>query len=118
VNVVDVWVMKEYGLKESWTKLFNVSQSSTFNRNFGEVMPLAYSKSGDKVLLEVDNTSSFGMILGGERAKRVRNIQRYPNYFTIADVYVESLVPLAGGGLILDDRKTQQPPEEKIKEEL
>jgi hypothetical protein len=47
-DFVDAWVMKEYGLKESWNKLFEVSQSS-LNRKFGHMMPLAYSKSGDEV---------------------------------------------------------------------
>ena len=111
-DFVDVWVMKEYGLKESWTKLFKVSQSS-LNRDFGQVMPLAYSKScdKDKVLLELDKEKLLWYDLRRRRAKTVR-IEGAPNSFNV-DVYVESLVPLGGDGM---DGKTQQPaPEEKKK---
>jgi F-box interacting protein len=48
---LDVWVMKEYGVKESWTKLFSVMQPETI-RSFDYVRPVAYSKSGGEVLLE------------------------------------------------------------------
>jgi F-box interacting protein len=116
---VDVWVMKEYGLKESWTKVFEVSRDcfdvcsqSSFNRNFGQVKPLAYSKSGDKILLEVDMDKLLWYDFRRKRAERVR-IEGAPIPFS-ADVYVESLVPLGGGGGGMD-RKTQQPPEEKKK---
>jgi F-box interacting protein len=108
-DFVDVWAMKEYGLKESWTKLFKVSQSS-LNRRFGQVMPLAYSKSGDKVLLELDKDKLLWYDLRRRSAKKVR-IEGAPNSFDAA-VYVESLVPLGGGGM---NRKTRQPPEEKKK---
>ncbi|KAE7995274.1 hypothetical protein FH972_000092 [Carpinus fangiana] len=111
-DFVDVWVMKEYRLKESWTKLFKVSQSS-LNRDFGQVMPLAYSKScdKDKVLLELDKEKLLWYDLRRRRAKTVR-IEGAPNSFNV-DVYVESLVPLGGDEM---DGKTQQPaPEEKKK---
>lgn len=42
----DLWVMKEYGVKDSWTKLF------TLNENGCPVVPLAFSSSGDKVLFQ------------------------------------------------------------------
>jgi F-box interacting protein len=116
---VDVWVMKEYGLKESWTKVFEVSRDcfdvcsqSSFNRNFGQVKPLAYSKSGDKILLEVDMDKLLWYDFRRKRAERVR-IEGAPIPFS-ADVHVESLGPLGGGGGGMD-RKTQQPPEEKKK---
>ncbi|KAF5474930.1 hypothetical protein F2P56_006782 [Juglans regia] len=108
-DYVDVWVMKEYGLKESWTKLFNVSQS-TLNRAFGHVMPLAYSKSREKVLLEVDRDKLFWYDFRRRRAKRVR-IEGAPNSFS-ADIYVGSLVPLGGGGV---DRKALKPQKERKK---
>ncbi|XP_059629553.1 F-box protein CPR1-like [Cornus florida] len=51
---VDIWVMKEYGVKESWTKLFSVAQPTTIEK-FDWVWPLAYSHSHKKVLMEQDN---------------------------------------------------------------
>ncbi|KAH7838320.1 hypothetical protein Vadar_024959 [Vaccinium darrowii] len=50
---VDVWVMKDYGVKESWKKLFSVAQPEVI-RSFKFVIPLAYSKSGVEVLLVQD----------------------------------------------------------------
>ena len=61
---VDVWVMNE-GI---FDKLFKVPESS-FIGPIGHDVPVAFSKSGDKVLLEVDKKwirrISFGMILEG-----------------------------------------------------
>lgn len=46
----EVWVMKEYGVKESWMKLLIVSQVD-FVGSIKSVKPLSYSKTGRKVLL-------------------------------------------------------------------
>lgn len=42
----DLWVMKEYGVKDSWTKL-----ATLMNVGDGYVKPLVYSRSEDKVLV-------------------------------------------------------------------
>ncbi|KAI8561454.1 hypothetical protein RHMOL_Rhmol04G0341000 [Rhododendron molle] len=46
----DVWVMKEYGAKESWTKLFVVPNKS---REFysHDCMPLCYANDGEVVMM-------------------------------------------------------------------
>ncbi|GKV36555.1 hypothetical protein SLEP1_g44674 [Rubroshorea leprosula] len=54
---VDVWVMKEYGVKDSWIKAISMMQekvprsSSINNIEKFEVFPLAYSRGGDKLLV-------------------------------------------------------------------
>ncbi|CAK7340339.1 unnamed protein product [Dovyalis caffra] len=48
---VDVWVMKEYGVKESWSKVFLISSSILC---YNSVRPLGYSNEGGMVLLELD----------------------------------------------------------------
>ena len=50
---VDVWVMKEYGVKESWCKMFSVHAVKWISA-FMFLRPLVYSKGGDMVLLEVN----------------------------------------------------------------
>lgn len=50
---IDVWVMREYGSKESWCKLFTLVESRDM-RSLKSVRPLGYSKDGIKVLLEHD----------------------------------------------------------------
>ena len=107
---VDVWVMKEYGVKESWTNLFKVPESC-LNRPIGHVVPVAYSKSCDKVLLEVDKEKLVWFDIGRRKVKKVR-IEGAPNSYGAA-FHVESLVPLGGGGM--DRRRRQQPQEEKKK---
>ncbi|KAI4296006.1 hypothetical protein L6164_035996 [Bauhinia variegata] len=50
---VDVWVMKKYGLKDSWCKLFTLTQIHDL-RSFKYVKPITYSNDGNKVLLELE----------------------------------------------------------------
>jgi len=49
---VDVWLMKEYGLKDSWCKLFTLVQWS-FRTPLIDLKPLGYSSNRSKVLLEI-----------------------------------------------------------------
>ena len=53
-NLVDVWVMKEYGVKESWTKLFLVLSLSNVTDAFPYFIPVVYFKSSDQILLAQD----------------------------------------------------------------
>lgn len=46
----DLRVMKEYGVKDSWTTLFKYSYCDS-------VIPLAYSRTWDKVLLEMHGSN-------------------------------------------------------------
>ncbi|KAL2898846.1 F-box protein CPR1, partial [Bienertia sinuspersici] len=47
----DVWIMKEYGVNESWMKLFSMSISNVP----GKIYPIAFRKgSNDEVLLRVN----------------------------------------------------------------
>ncbi|XP_050238923.1 F-box protein CPR1-like [Mercurialis annua] len=51
---VDIWIMKEYGVEDSWTKLLTVQcghQDKYINFSSG-LKPLCYSKEGDKVLFD------------------------------------------------------------------
>nr|XP_016491769.1 PREDICTED: F-box protein CPR30-like [Nicotiana tabacum] len=50
---MDIWVMKEYGVKDSWTKIMSIERP---DKDIGRLfVPLAYSNSGEEVLLEQDN---------------------------------------------------------------
>ncbi|XP_057765030.1 F-box protein CPR1-like [Salvia miltiorrhiza] len=46
---VVIWVMKDYGVKESWTKLLSISPPAIEQGDF--LKPLVYSREGDKILL-------------------------------------------------------------------
>ncbi|KAL8127140.1 F-box protein CPR1-like [Apium graveolens] len=89
---MDVWVMDNYGVKESWTKLFSVAQYVDA-RNFECPTPITFSKDGKQVLLQ--------QIIGGNllwydlRLKKVK-FTCLPDVlmFCKAFVFEESLVKL------------------------
>lgn len=52
-----VWVMKEYLVKESWTKLLQFDSGHRL-RDYSGIMPLTYSRDGNKLLLNCKRISS------------------------------------------------------------
>jgi F-box interacting protein len=92
---IDVWVMKQYGSRDSWCKLFTLV-NSCFTSHFKSSRPLGYSSDGSKVLfeglevlLEVRHRKLFWYDLKSEQVSYVEGI---PNWST-AMICVESLVP-------------------------
>ncbi|XWS12925.1 hypothetical protein CRYUN_Cryun37aG0132000 [Craigia yunnanensis] len=69
---VDLWAMKEYGVKESWTRLFSVASEDVIGF-LRFVKPLAYSRSGDQILLEYDNINLFWYDL--KKKKKVNDVR-------------------------------------------
>ena len=85
---IDVWVMKEYGLKDSWCKLFTLV-GLFFPTPLKSLRPLGYSSDGKKVLLEIDRKKLFWYDLKSENVTSVPGI---PN-MNEAMICVGSLVP-------------------------
>ncbi|KAM1456275.1 hypothetical protein ACFX13_005410 [Malus domestica] len=85
---VDVWTLKEYGVQESWSKLFTVAQT----RRIKSVRPLVYSKNDREVLFEQDHESLVWFDLKSQKVKRVK-VRGLPAMFE-AVVCMESLVPV------------------------
>ena len=85
---LDVWVMKEYGVQESWTKLYSVQP-------FEYMFPVAYLKCGEEVLLEKNSKRLVWYDL--KNNKRVKNvkIRGVPDWFE-PFICWGSLVPLGG----------------------
>ncbi|KAG5565004.1 hypothetical protein RHGRI_001020 [Rhododendron griersonianum] len=90
---VDVWVMKDCGVKESWSKLFSVAQPEVI-RSFDSLIPVAYSKSGSKVLLLQDNKKLVWYDLEHKTIKKIKTRGITDGFESF--VCVESLVPLNG----------------------
>lgn len=83
----DVWVMKEYGLKESWNKLAGIPYSVNFK---GRASPLFVSEAGE-ILLKHD----YSLMLYNEKDDIFtnRHLQmQSANYPGATAVYTESLV--------------------------
>ncbi|XP_024017828.1 F-box protein CPR1 [Morus notabilis] len=82
----DVWAMREYGVKESWTKLLKLGHSVL------GVRPLTYSKNGGDILFEEGYRKLFWYDLNSQRVKDVK-IRGAPEVFE-AFVCVCSLAPV------------------------
>ena len=113
-NRLDVWVMKDYGVKESWTKLFTAMEPFSIS-SFQYERPVAYSKSGGEVLLEqfrMEDKNQRLVWYDLKNNKKVKNvkIQGAPDKFH-ADICCGSLVPL--GGNRKGNTKKQQAGEKK-----
>lgn len=104
---VDVWIMKEYGSKESWTRLLSIKKAIPVNL-VKFMRPLAYSKDRFKVLLDMDSQKLVWYDLERKKTKTVR-IDGAPDSFS-AEVFVGSLIPL-------DNRDEEQSKRQKEEDE-
>jgi hypothetical protein len=86
---IDVWVMKEYGCRDSWCKLFTVVQSCFDDLPLESLRLLGYSSDGKKVLLRVDAENLFWYDLESKQVSYVQEIRNLRD----AMICVGSLVP-------------------------
>ncbi|KAG5548152.1 hypothetical protein RHGRI_013749 [Rhododendron griersonianum] len=97
----DVWVMKDYGVEESWSKLLSVGQE--VNRSFGFVIPIAYSKNGCEILMAQDNKKFIWYDLEHNTVKNIKICGLPDSFETVMGV--ESLIRLKGGDGLNRDGK-------------
>ncbi|KAF8030255.1 hypothetical protein BT93_E2643 [Corymbia citriodora subsp. variegata] len=109
---VDVLIMKEYGLKGSWTKLFSIPQSEV-GRPLGFVQPLAYSPNGRHVLVAQDSKNLVWYDLESEGIHRV-DVDGMPSSFE-AEICLRTLASVDDYGGIT--KKKLQELEELEEEE-
>ncbi|KAL3519335.1 hypothetical protein ACH5RR_017484 [Cinchona calisaya] len=91
----DIWIMKEYGVKKSWSKLLSIAALD--GEPYSIVSPLAYSKRGDEVLLNCDDEKLVWYDLRRKTTREV-NVRGLP-FRLYAEVFIGSLIPLENGGL-------------------
>ncbi|KAE9591515.1 putative F-box domain-containing protein [Lupinus albus] len=87
---IDVWVMREYGSKDSWCKLFVLGVSHDI-RSLKSVKPLGYSRDGLKVLLVQNRRKLFWYDRRSKEISYIR-ILGLPN-FTEGMICEGTLVP-------------------------
>jgi F-box interacting protein len=106
----DVWIMKEYGVKESWSKVFSISRNVL---SYDSVRPLGYSRRGREVLLELDEKR---LVWYGMETRRVVDvvIQGRKKQRLEAILCLNSLVPPDGNDRVVN---SQQPTKEQKKNE-
>ena len=92
----DVWIMKEYGVKESWTKLLTISYSANLG-TYPSSMPLCISDHGEVLLellsypLNIPHFLELAIYNPGDSTFQQPVIQNL-NRWLPAQVYVESLI--------------------------
>ncbi|XP_073297314.1 F-box protein CPR1-like [Primulina huaijiensis] len=85
---VVIWVMKEYGVKGSWTKLLSIRPPLIERDDF--VKPLVYSSDGERILLNCDDKDLAWYNLK-KKTVEIVSVDGLPFMF-YAEVCVESLV--------------------------
>lgn len=94
-NAVDVWVMKEYGVKDSWVKLVSIPNRHAFRPL--KVCPFAYGKgSQSELLVRVDSQSPFFWFNIRDKTWTSTEILVAPAY-PVACMCKGSLVSIPGG---------------------
>ncbi|XP_021765772.1 F-box protein CPR30-like isoform X1 [Chenopodium quinoa] len=102
--VIDIWVMHEYGVKKSWVKVFQISDSCVFGSL--QVSPIAYDSLNHQILLRTANKTEHKVLwydIKGETTKSAE-INGVADCIWI-DVCKGSLVNVPGGSQI---RKSAQ----------
>ncbi|XP_026409922.1 F-box/kelch-repeat protein At3g23880-like [Papaver somniferum] len=100
----EIWVMQDYGVRKSWTKLFTTVQKQTTNCPFW--MPILSLKNGD-----IPICNDAGFVLCDPRNERVGKVSSFfrKNNITVRtftmlmarpESYVESLVSLNSGAYV------------------
>ncbi|KAK9267990.1 hypothetical protein L1049_010428 [Liquidambar formosana] len=108
---VDMWVMKEYGLKESWTILSIVLDPQVICP-IRYLQPLTYSKNGDQILFVGNNSKIIWYDFEKKKFTDFQICGNIPKYFEV-DICLESLVPINGD--VTSDGKKQQSSEKKMR---
>lgn len=93
---VVIWVMKDYGVKESWTKLLSIRPPAIEPGDF--VKPLVFSREGDKILLNCCDKRLVWYDLSSTTVESV-SVDGMPFVF-YAEPCVETLVSPNGAGTV------------------
>jgi F-box interacting protein len=82
----DIWVMKEYGVAESWTFLYNIAMV--------EATVYGFKRCGEVVLKETDDRRQSRMLSLDPKSKQVKVFGTKDHIYYFMDTFVESLVLL------------------------
>ncbi|XP_021750758.1 F-box protein CPR30-like [Chenopodium quinoa] len=88
----DLWVMKEFGNKESWVKLFSICEMNIIQSCLC-LRPVVYSKDGRRILMEKDYSEFAWYDLESKEVTETVS-HGLPNKFFDAGFFVGSLVLL------------------------
>ncbi|XP_050235236.1 F-box protein CPR1-like [Mercurialis annua] len=104
---IDVWVMKQYGVQESWTKLFTIPCDVLSSDSCESIAAVCFSKSGLEVLLEVDNSRLVWYDIERKKAVDIM-IQGFESDLFETIICLRSLVPLDASVVGFDEEEPKQ----------
>ncbi|KAI3869337.1 hypothetical protein MKW92_036496 [Papaver armeniacum] len=90
---VELWELKDYGVKDSWTKLFNIDIQNLFG-HVSHLTPLRSFENGE-IMFGMDKNDAFNVVLYDPEHGTTRKIKVYDGmktYSCCLSVYKESLV--------------------------
>ncbi|XP_045819961.1 F-box/kelch-repeat protein At3g23880-like [Trifolium pratense] len=88
----DVWIMEEYGNKESWTKLFTVPYMRVRDNSHVLITPI-YMFDDDQVILKFNSDNDLDLALYDSKSDTLKLTDFHPiDYQTIPEVCIESLI--------------------------
>jgi F-box interacting protein len=88
LNRVDIWVMKEYGVVSSWTKVLVTDNLYPRSREFKLPWPIGFRRNG-QVVLKLMSEQLVSLDLESQETKDLRITS---SMFEFVDSYVQSLV--------------------------
>ncbi|KAK9070944.1 hypothetical protein SSX86_009512 [Deinandra increscens subsp. villosa] len=113
---VDIWVMKSYGVKDSWSRLISTSDGKIV-RELDFLRPIVYSKSGREVLLEKNFERFYWYDLGNKTSKRFK-VVGMPRFF-VSEVFTGSLAQVnIGSGSRNVTKKEQNEKDSRKKDDF
>ena len=97
----DIWVMREYGVEESWTKQFIIKPGLIFQRTNHFVGAGELLFVGDKLLLVNGNKGQILLYDFGTQEIKNLQLRNCSDSFCVSRlmIYVESLVSVKGGNV-------------------
>lgn len=101
---VEVWVMKEYGVIESWTKIVTILQPDVV-QSFWHVRPLKWFKNL-QILLEKDESS---LLLYDPESHKARDLTvNGVSKWLYAEIFVKSLVVVNSDTVIVGQKQKEE----------
>ncbi|XP_021765774.1 F-box protein CPR30-like isoform X2 [Chenopodium quinoa] len=105
-SVVDIWVMNDYGVKESWVKLVQISDSHVFGSL--RVSPIAYDRLNHQILLRTANKTEHKILWYDIKGETTKSAEfNGVSYCLGIDVCKSSLVNVPGAQIGTSEQKDE-----------
>ncbi|XP_026404795.1 F-box protein CPR1-like isoform X1 [Papaver somniferum] len=96
---LDIWVQKDYGVSDSWTKQFTISSQPQVGGSLSFVKPLKSFKNGEILMLQ----NGCSLVLYDPESKSLRTLRSGIENIWGVEIYVKSLVSVTLGSEICTD---------------